>query len=148
MPHLRVKTVQRLQQKINSHTQGPKCIPKLVYAVVDRDGQHIFKHAAGQRAIGLPEPMTFETTFWIASCTKLITAIAAMQLVEQERVGLDTEEDIQRILPELSDVKVLVEGHDGRLKLVDQERSITLRMLLAHTGEYTSYVNIRIPFDR
>jgi hypothetical protein len=94
-------------------------------------------------ATSLPMPLanaaqaswTLDTTFWIASCTKLVTTIAAMQLVESGKVRLDSEEDIQLILPELSRISVLEEGADGALKLVDQQRKITLRMLLTHTGE-------------
>jgi CubicO group peptidase (beta-lactamase class C family) len=33
--------------------------------------------------------MDLESEFWIASCTKMIGGIAAMQLVEQGKLGLD-----------------------------------------------------------
>ena len=110
-------------------------IPGLVYIVVDRDGRHVFAYVSGKRGSGQLEDMTLDTTFWIASCTKLVTTIAAMQLVESGKVRLDREEDIQLILPELSRISVVEEGADGALKLVDQQRKITLRMLLTHTGE-------------
>ncbi|KAJ6438095.1 Extracellular metalloprotease [Purpureocillium lavendulum] len=80
--------------------------------------------------------MSFDTVFWFASCTKLITAIAAMQLVEQGKLSLDSKEDVQLYLPELSQVKVLEEDKDGNLKLVEQQRRITLRMLLSHTAGF------------
>jgi methyl acetate hydrolase len=41
---------------------------------------------------------------WIASCTKLITAIACMQLVEQGKVKLD--EPVGEIVPELANVEM------------------------------------------
>jgi len=54
-----------------------------------------------------------------------------MQLVEQGKVPLDDANELERICPELKDVKVLQE--DGTL--VDKKRGITLRMLLTHTGQ-------------
>ena len=43
---------------------------------------------------------------FIASCTKLMTSIAAMQCVERNLVTLDT--DVAEILPELAAQDVLV----------------------------------------
>lgn len=68
--------------------------------------------------------------YWLASCTKLVTGIACMQLVEEGNLRLDDSFQVEEICPELAIVKVLQD--DG--PLVDKERSITLRMLLTHTG--------------
>ncbi|CEF83305.1 hypothetical protein FGSG_07702 [Fusarium graminearum PH-1] len=136
MPLLNQDDVDALRQKVDAFTQGPNGIPGLVCVVVDSKGEHIFDHVSGTRGSGISKPMTFDTTFWMASCTKLVTTIAALQLVEQGNVALDSEEDIQRILPELSDVMVLSEDESGDLKLVPRERNITLRMLLTHTAGF------------
>lgn len=79
--------------------------------------------------------MTLDNIFWIASCTKMITGIACMQLVEQNKLRLDDASQIESLCPELKDLKVL--SKDGGL--VEQNHGITLRMLLSHTGafEYT-----------
>lgn len=76
--------------------------------------------------------MTLDSIFWIASCTKMITGIACMQLVEQGVLNLDDSDQVEKICPELKDVKVLQD--DGTL--VEKRRGITLRMLLNHTGEW------------
>jgi D-alanyl-D-alanine carboxypeptidase len=68
---------------------------------------------------------------WLASCTKLVTAIACMQLVEQGKLSLDDSGIVEKICPELGAVQVLQD--DG--SLVDKKRPITLRMLLTHTGK-------------
>lgn len=78
--------------------------------------------------------MTLDTTFFIASCTKMITGIACMQLVEQGKLDLDSVEKAEEICPELKTVKVLVEKEGGGFELVEKKRGITLRMLLSHTG--------------
>ncbi len=58
--------------------------------------------------------------------TKLVTAVAVMQVVEKGLVGLD--DDLGHTLPELSDLDVL-EGFDGSEQpmLGKQSDSITLR---------------------
>jgi CubicO group peptidase (beta-lactamase class C family) len=85
--------------------------------------------------------MTQDTVFWIASCTKLITAIAAMQLVEKNHLTLDDGDAVERFLPELASVKVLEEVPGRGVALVDKVRKITLRMLLSHTGKYSPRIN-------
>jgi CubicO group peptidase (beta-lactamase class C family) len=50
--------------------------------------------------------MTTTTSGWMASMTKLMTSVAAMQVVEKGLVGLD--DDLGAILPELGDRKILM----------------------------------------
>jgi len=80
--------------------------------------------------------ITADSVFWIASMTKAITATAAMQLVEQGKLGLD--DPVGKILPQLAAPKVL-EGFDaaGTPKLRPAKRPITLRHLLTHTAGFT-----------
>jgi CubicO group peptidase (beta-lactamase class C family) len=117
----------RIESACSDHDKG---VPGAVVAVVGKEGRLLFSHAGGQRGHGSPEPMSTDSVFWIASCTKLITGIACLQLVEQGQLSMDDANEIERICPELKDVKVLQE--DG--KLIDRKRGITLRMLLSHTG--------------
>jgi CubicO group peptidase (beta-lactamase class C family) len=63
----------------------------------------------------------------IASCTKLITTIAALQRVERGHVGLD--DDLAGLLPELAELEILA-GMDpttGKPILKKRETKITLR---------------------
>ena len=106
-----------------------KGLPGVSVAVVGRDGKQLFSHAAGKRGHGSSELMSVDSVFWIASCTKMITGIACMQLVEQGRLSLDDAGQIHRICPEFDDLRVLQE--DGTL--VEKNKGITLRMLLTHT---------------
>jgi len=54
--------------------------------------------------------MTADTVMWIASMTKAVTSVAAMQLVEQGRLSLDAP--LGDLLPELAHRPVL-EGFDA-----------------------------------
>ncbi|KIW15762.1 hypothetical protein PV08_05812 [Exophiala spinifera] len=106
-------------------------LPGVVFAVVNKQGESIFEHAAGVAGVGTGAPMTVDHTFWIASCTKMITGIACMQLVEQGKLSLDDVDLVEKLCPELKDVKVI----EGK-KLVPKRRGITLRMLLNHTAGF------------
>lgn len=123
-----------LAARIDEATASPDDIPGLVFVAVNKKEEHIFKHASGVRGINTGMPMTLDTTFFIASCTKMITGIACMQLVEQGNLDLDSVEKAEEICPELKAVKVLVEKEGGGFELVEKKRGITLRMLLSHTG--------------
>lgn len=127
-------TLDALKSRIDSACRNPdKELPGAAVAVVGKDGNLLFSHAGGQRGHGSPEPLTTDSVFWIASCTKLITGIACMQLVEQGLISLDDSDELEGICPELKDIKVLQENGD----LVEKKQGITLRMLLSHTGEYS-----------
>ena len=70
--------------------------------------------------------MELDTTMFTASCTKLLTTIAALQCVERGLVTLD--EDTAAHLPELARQKILT-GFDeaGEPVLVERKNPITLR---------------------
>lgn len=116
----------------NAVTTDPTGIPGTTVVVIDRTGTEQFAHAAGTRGVASSEPMTLDSVYWIASCTKMVVGIACMQLVEKGQLNLDDADHLEKLCPELADIKVLTpEG-----KLVDKKRGITLRMLLTHTAGF------------
>lgn len=54
------------------------------------DGGPVFEHAAGLAHRGLGVPLRTDSRFLVASVTKMMTATAALQLVESGKVALDT----------------------------------------------------------
>jgi CubicO group peptidase (beta-lactamase class C family) len=96
----------------------------------------LYEAAFGRRALDESAPMTLDTVFRIASMTKAITSVAAMQLVEQGKLKL--EEPVPNIDPGLGSPQVL-EGFDaaGTPKLRPAKRPITLRHLLTHTAGFS-----------
>ncbi|CEL10244.1 hypothetical protein ASPCAL13366 [Aspergillus calidoustus] len=77
------------------------------FIAVDNHGQIIYKRAAG-RAGSTPDdatPLKLGSLYWIASMTKLVTAVATVQLVERGILALD--EDVRDKVQELRDVQVL-----------------------------------------
>ncbi|RLL95437.1 hypothetical protein CFD26_101177 [Aspergillus turcosus] len=133
MASLSPQTVTALKERVDAAcADQEKGIPGAVVVVVGKDGKEHFTHASGKRGYGSGESMTLDSIFWIASCTKMITGIACMQLVEQGVLNLDDSDQVEKICPELKDVKVLQD--DGTL--VEKRRRITLRMLLNHTAGF------------
>jgi methyl acetate hydrolase len=120
-------------------------VPGCVAAAATSDGE-IFEEGAGTLAA--------DSVFWIASMTKAITGAAAMQMVEQGKLSLDTP--AAEIVPEIAKKEVLVSvGADGTVTTRPARRPITLRHLLTHTsgmgyhiwnGDIFKYVQAKGPF--
>jgi CubicO group peptidase (beta-lactamase class C family) len=106
-----------------------------VVAMAATDRGLLYEGAFGRRGRGGAEAMTPDTVFRIASMTKAITSIAAMQLVEQGKLAL--EAPVPDIDPTIGAPRVL-EGFDaaGAPRLRPAKRPITLRHLLTHTAGF------------
>jgi D-alanyl-D-alanine carboxypeptidase len=75
-----------------------KSIPGLAMAVI-RDGKVIKEKAYGYANLELKAPATVDTSFPWASTTKIFTAVALMQMVEQGKITLD--QPVSAIVPGL-----------------------------------------------
>src|SRR5437870_13583234 len=84
-------------------------VPGVVATATTREGT-IYEGGFGSRVLGEPAEMTPDTVVWIASMTKALTGTAAMQLVEQGKLALDTPAG--DVVPELGEAVVL-EGFDA-----------------------------------
>lgn len=113
-------------------SEGPTGAPGLAFHAVDRTGKTLVEHQAGNLSIDSKKTIDEDTLFWIASCTKLVTAVALLQLVEQGKIGLDDAEAIKKYAPEISKKLVYADGVNG----VEQQNPVTLRMLLSHTAGF------------
>jgi CubicO group peptidase (beta-lactamase class C family) len=112
---------------------GQSRIPGVVAAAATRNGV-IFEGARGVQSLVSGEPMTIDAVFRIASMTKTITAIAAMQLVEQGALSLDRP--AKEILPALGEARVLTGFNSDGPMLRPPRTDITLRHLLTHTAGF------------
>ncbi|KAF2738566.1 beta-lactamase family protein [Polyplosphaeria fusca] len=114
-------------------------IPGCVLHAINRDGSLKYDKAFGKRSVrvgGDQSPLQPNTVMWIASCTKLMTAVCVMQLVEQGRLSLDAP--VYDVIPELKDFPILEEmKEDGTPILTPHKNPITLRLLLSHSSGIT-----------
>jgi methyl acetate hydrolase len=105
-----------------------------VATVGDREGVR-YIGAFGARDLESGDPMAADTLFQIASMTKAVTSVAAMQLVEKGGLSLDAP--LGAVLPELADLQV-IDGFDaeGTAILRPATSPVTLRHLLTHTSGF------------
>ena len=106
-------------------------VPLVVAMAADENGV-IYEGAAGERSPGSGEPVSPDTTFRIASMTKMVATVAALQQVE--RSNLDLDEPVETYLPEFGELQVL-EGLDGDTpRLRPPASKATVRQLVTHTS--------------
>ena len=97
-------------------------LPGLVATAGDRDGT-LYEGAAGTPV---------DTVFAIASMTKAMVSVGALQLVEQGRLELD--QPVAEVLPKFGELQVL-EGFDGDEPVLRPPASqATIRQLMSHTS--------------
>jgi len=113
---------------------GAGIVPGVVAMATTADGP-CYAGAFGLRRLGDGAAMTLDTVFRIASMTKAITCVAAMQLVEQGKLSLDAP--VPAIDPGLAQPQVL-DGFDAQEKpiLRPAKRPITLKHLMTHTAGF------------
>ena len=118
-----------------SQSVASGAVPGVVAAVANRQGV-LYEGAFGERASGSGDAMTADSVCWIASMTKAITSVAAVQCVERGHLKLD--EPAKNICPELANVGVLT-GFDASGQPVTRppKRDITLRHLLTHSAGFS-----------
>ena len=107
-------------------------LPGVVGMIVDRDGVR-FSSALGVTDTESNRPVAEDTPFQIASMTKALASVAAMQQVEAGRLELDAP--IGDLVPDLANAQVLTGfDADGKPQLRPAARPVTLRHLLTHTA--------------
>jgi methyl acetate hydrolase len=106
-----------------------------VVALAASDHGILYEGIVGKRRLGDGPAMTRDTVFRIASMVKLITSVAALQLVEQDKISLDAP--VPDIEPAIGAPQVL-DGFDGKglPQLRPAQRPITLHHLLTHTSGF------------
>src|SRR4051794_17554823 len=106
-------------------------VPNVVAMATSAEGP-IYEGGFGPKAVGKPEEVTVETLYRVASMTKIVTTVAALQLVEQGKLDLDAP--VSEYRPEFADLKVL-DGWDGDTpRLRDPKSQATVRQLASHTS--------------
>jgi methyl acetate hydrolase len=107
-----------------------------VVAMAANEQSVVYEGTFGFRDMAAGSRMSTDTVFRIASMVKLLTSIAALQLVERGKLKLD--EPAGNIDPTLGSAQVLA-GFDTRgvPQLHPAQKPVTLRNLLTHTSGFS-----------
>ena len=112
-----------MQRLVSGTVENDKSIRNCVLSVMKGDGSFSWSGAAGTASRNSPAPMAKDTPIYIASITKLYTAVAIMRLYEKGALSLD--DPMSRYLPE-----ELIQGiHVYKGK--DYSKEITIKQLLS-----------------
>lgn len=93
---------------------------------VIRDGRIAYLQGYGFEDREKMIPVSPESMFRWASCSKPVTSVAAMQLVQMRKLGLD--DDVRKYVPEFP----------------EQDTTITVRQLMCHQGGIVHYTNGKV----
>jgi methyl acetate hydrolase len=127
------KTSTQMDMALRAATSAGE-VPGVV-AMAANDHGLFYEGTFGTRRLGEGPAMTRDTVFRVASMVKLITSVAALQLVEQDKLSLDAP--VPDIEPAIGAPQVL-DGFDakGLPQLRPAKGPITLRHLLTHTSGF------------
>src|SRR5215471_5204817 len=105
----------------------------VVVMAADRKGV-IYQGAFGVADIGAATPLKMDSMFRIASMTKAVTSTAAVQLIEQGRLGL--EDPVEKYFPQFANLQVFqsFDAATGAYQLKPATKSVTVRHLFTHTS--------------
>ena len=128
--------------RLGSWLKGEVAAKKIPGAVVivSRHGKIAYSESFGVQDPATGTAMAKDSLFRIYSMTKPITAVAAMMLVEEGKLMLETP--LSTLIPAFKDMKVAVEkpGTDGaptQVEMVPAARQIAVQDLMRHTSGLT-----------
>ena len=117
---------------------------KSVIGIIGSSDGIIFSHASGIRDIEYKKRIEIDDIIKIASMTKLVTTIAALQLFEKGLIDLDKGMDAY--LPNFAKPKVLVnfsQKYKPNFKI--PKRTPSVRELITHTPGYVyPFLNAKV----
>jgi methyl acetate hydrolase len=107
-----------------------------VVAIAATSDQIVYQGAFGKRNTELGEQMTIDSVFRIASMTKPITSVAAMQLVEEGTFALDTP--VSAYIASFCELRVQngINPGDRTPIFRNPGKKVTLKHLLTHTAGF------------
>ncbi len=104
--------------------------------LIGRRGRVAHLRTFGYADVESRKRMSDDAIFRIASMTKTVTAVAALQLFEEGRFGLD--DPVSRYIPAFAKARVLAVDQggagDGEPRTTDVTRPMTIRDLFRHTS--------------
>lgn len=118
-----------LRRRIEAHEA-----PGFLTAIM-RGGKIVHFETLGYRNIETETPLTRDTVFRIMSMTKPIVSVAAMTLVEENRLRLT--DPVSTYIPAFAKQQIYVGGDGNGMVTAPAKRQVQVRNLLMHTSGLT-----------
>jgi methyl acetate hydrolase len=112
-----------------------KKVPAVGGIVLDKSGNVLFEGAFGSTNVLDPSaaPFTTNTPTLIFSCSKLVTTILALQLVEEGKLSLD--DPVEKYDPDFAKIEIFEGiGEDGKPIFKAPKKKATVLHLVTHTA--------------
>lgn len=100
--------------------------------VIYKDHEEIFRHQSGYDNLKYRTPMRADALHHVYSCTKIATAVAALQLIERGEILIN--DPIHVYFPEYKNLQVARRGADGKVRLEKAKNPILIRHLFSMTS--------------
>ncbi|QNK60375.1 serine hydrolase [Paenibacillus sp. PAMC21692] len=115
-------------------------IPWAEVLVMHRN-ETVFRYRSGMLDLEAGTPIDEDRIINIYSMTKIMTCVAALQLVERGAMLLN--DPISLYLPEYAEMSVKQRGEDGEVTLAKAERPITVRDLFTMTAGFSYDLSVQ-----
>src|SRR5262245_11941108 len=117
-----------------------KRVPGVGGLLVDAKGNFLLKETFGTNNLNDPAAASFDadTTLQVFSCTKVITSIAALQLMEQGKLSLT--DPVEKYVPRISKIQVLesvTSGDKPEPVFRAPKTKPTILQLMTHTAGFS-----------
>ena len=100
--------------------------------VIYKDHEEIFRYQSGYDSIKFGTPVNPNALYHMYSCTKVVTCVAATQLIERGEILAG--DPVYAYFPEFADIKVKHTLPDGTVEIRPAEKVLTIEHLLTMTG--------------
>lgn len=109
--------------------------------VIYKNHEEVFRHRSGFDNLKYRTPMRADAVHNIYSCTKIVTCVAALQLIERGEIVIN--DPIHVYFPEYKNLTVAKKGIDGKISVEKAKNPILIRHLFSMTSGLD--YNIRRP---
>lgn len=100
--------------------------------VIHKDGKEIYYRSAGFQDVATGEPIRRDALYYMYSCSKVVTVIAAMQQLEQGKFLM--YDPVEKYLPEFADIKVASYTPTGKKLLTAPAHTLRVSHLFTMTS--------------
>ena len=102
--------------------------------IIFKDHEVVFRHQSGYDNLKYRTPVSPDALYNIYSCTKIVTCVAALQLIERGEILIN--DPLHVYFPEYKNLSVSRKTADGKVKIEKAKKGILIRDLFSMTSGF------------